>query len=58
MIGDLDITFPYQPYPCQVQYMEKVISACQQGKNALLESPTGTGKTLCLLAASLSWQRR
>lgn len=53
----LSIHFPFQPYQCQVEYMSKVLDALFRSENALLESPTGTGKTLCLLCATLAWQR-
>eukprot|EP00039_Didymoeca_costata_P012702 m.184272 g.184272 ORF g.184272 m.184272 type:complete len:1168 (-) comp15557_c1_seq4:1905-5408(-) len=49
------VDFPYEAYNCQLAYMEKVLEALQNGHHAALESPTGTGKTLCLLCASLAW---
>ena len=49
------VHFPFKPYKPQLDYMQKVIESCQSKDNALLESPTGTGKTLSLLCASLAW---
>ena len=51
----LNINFPYEPFPCQVAYMGKVIQAFNTYTNAILESPTGTGKTISLLCAALAW---
>jgi regulator of telomere elongation helicase 1 len=51
------VHFPFQPYECQETYMGKTLDALLRSENALLESPTGTGKTLCLLCSTLAWQR-
>jgi len=57
-IDDVEVLFPMKPYEVQIDYMTKVIQSCKQGQHALLESPTGTGKTLCLLTASLAWLKQ
>ncbi len=53
----IPINFPFPPYPQQTKFMNAVVDACEHSKNAMLESPTGTGKTLSLLCASLGWLR-
>ncbi|XP_070556036.1 LOW QUALITY PROTEIN: regulator of telomere elongation helicase 1-like [Ptychodera flava] len=55
-IKGVDVDFPFTPYACQEDYMSKVIQCLQEKKNGILESPTGTGKTLCLLCATLAWR--
>lgn len=38
--------------------MSKALQAMTKRENALLESPTGTGKTLALLSSSIAWLRK
>ena len=54
-IGSFVVKFPYEPYQAQTSYMEKVIECLQEKKFGLLESPTGTGKTIALLCSSIAW---
>ncbi|KAG6973499.1 hypothetical protein JG688_00003507 [Phytophthora aleatoria] len=56
-ICGIPVEFPFPPYDSQLIYMEKVLLALTSKQNAILESPTGTGKTLCLLCATLAWRR-
>ena len=56
-INQIPINFPFKPYPNQIKYMEKVIEALNSKEYAALESPTGSGKTLCLLTSVLGWVR-
>lgn len=44
IINDITIEFPFDPYPVQTAYMQKVIECLNAGGNAALESPTGSLK--------------
>lgn len=61
-IGGIQVEFPYQPYGSQLAFMCRVISTLDRAQrdghfHALLESPTGTGKSLSLLCSTLAWQQ-
>ncbi|KAF9149935.1 Fanconi anemia group J protein [Linnemannia schmuckeri] len=49
------IKFPFTPYKSQQDMMSKIVEALQTQENALLESPTGSGKSLALLCGALAW---
>ena len=53
----IQIYFPYKPYDIQIKYMEKIIDSLNNNYLAALESPTGTGKTLFVLCATLAWMK-
>uniref|UniRef100_A0A182SJA5 Helicase ATP-binding domain-containing protein n=1 Tax=Anopheles maculatus TaxID=74869 RepID=A0A182SJA5_9DIPT len=55
IINGVPVNFPFEPYQLQKNYMAKVIECLQNKTNGVLESPTGTGKTLSLLCSSLAW---
>ncbi len=57
-LRNVEVDFPFQPYAQQKMYMERVIETLQLGENALLESPTGTGKTLALLCSTIAWSQQ
>ena len=53
----IEVDFPYpQPYQAQRAIMAKAMSGFVKQENAILESPTGTGKSLALLCSSLAYQ--
>ncbi len=52
------LDFPLPPYDCQRALAERAADCFLDGRDGLLESPTGTGKTLALLSAALGWMRR
>jgi chromosome transmission fidelity protein 1 len=58
------VSFPFEPYPQQVALMDALLQSLQQRDPSqqqaplfMLESPTGTGKSLSLACAAVSWLR-
>ncbi|KAI5460342.1 helicase C-terminal domain-containing protein [Mariannaea sp. PMI_226] len=58
-ISKLDFHHPFTPYAIQEQFMKTVFDVLETGEGqvGILESPTGTGKSLSLICASLTWLR-
>ena len=59
-ICGLRVKFPAKmnPHPAQRMTMVKIIDALTKSQHAMIESPTGTGKTLALLCSTLGWLER
>ncbi|CAJ1358568.1 unnamed protein product [Effrenium voratum] len=57
-LGQDTVHFPFAPMPPQEAVASYVLKACERAGIAMLQSPTGTGKSLALLCAALAWQRR
>ncbi|XP_056905680.1 Fanconi anemia group J protein isoform X1 [Takifugu flavidus] len=56
-IGGVKIQFPRKAYPSQLAMMNSIIRGLNTGQHCLLESPTGSGKSLALLCSTLGWQQ-
>ncbi|CEF65228.1 Fanconi anemia group J protein [Strongyloides ratti] len=56
-ISSINVEFPgfFNPYPSQELIMEANILSFIKSNNVLVESPTGSGKTMALLSSTIGW---
>ncbi|GAA5916746.1 DNA helicase [Sporobolomyces salmoneus] len=47
--------FPFEPYSIQLDLMNHLYEALSSGKCTVIESPTGTGKSLSLISSTLTF---
>lgn len=51
-----DFAFPYPPYDIQLKLMNVIYDSIDSGKISIVESPTGTGKSLSIICSILKWK--
>lgn len=54
-LNGIQVDIPHEPYPPQIVTMAKLIECFQTNTHALIESPTGTGKSLSILCSALAY---
>lgn len=54
-ISGVPIDMPFEPYPAQLVTMTKLITCLVSDESGLIESPTGTGKSLSIICAVLGY---
>ncbi|MED6158296.1 hypothetical protein PIB30_031463 [Stylosanthes scabra] len=47
--------FPFKPYSIQMEFMNALYQSLNEGGVSMLESPTGTGKTMSVICSALQW---
>ncbi|KAI5172108.1 regulator of telomere elongation helicase 1 [Nematocida sp. LUAm3] len=57
-INEYDIEIPYEPYGAQMECMENMLKCFGNKESGMVESPTGTGKTLSILCATIAWMKK
>ncbi len=54
-IKEFEVNFPFTPYKCQEEMIEKFLESFKFKQNLILESPTGTGKCMSALASCFAF---